>query len=233
MRSAALDERLKGAAEFVRQGAVLADIGTDHAHLPIFLLEEGRIDRAVLSDLNRGPLESAGRNAEAHGLLDKVDLVLKDGAVGLEAYGVTDYAICGMGGELIADIVAAAPALRDPAVRLILQPMSRQAHLRREVSSLGFTIRAERYTFAQGKPYVCMMVEYTGEVIKLGEAEAEVGMMPIDGASREYVTYLESKLRAFRKIAEGKRQGGLDSSSEEEIVLAIEKRLSEIKEIVR
>ena len=233
MRSAALDERLRGAAEFVRQGAVFADIGTDHAHLPIFLLEEGRIDRAVLSDLNRGPLESAGRNAEAHGLLDKVDLVLQDGAAGLESYGVTDYAICGMGGELIADIVAAAPALRDPKIRLILQPMSRQAHLRCAISLLGFTVRAERYTFAQGKPYVCMMVEYTGEVRELGDAEAEVGMMPIDGASEEYVTYLESKLRAFKKIAEGKRQGGLDSTAEDRIVLAIKKRLSEIKEIVR
>ena len=231
MRNAALDERLKGAAEFVRQGAVLADIGTDHAHLPIFLLEEGRIERAVLSDLNRGPLESAGKNAEAHGLSDKVSLVLQDGAVGLESYGVTDYAICGMGGELIADIVAAAPALRDPAVRLILQPMSRQAHLRCAISALGFVIRAERYTFAAGKPYVCMMVEYTGEARSLKDAEAEVGMMPIDGASHEYVTYLESKLRAFRKISDGKRLGGIDNSYEDGIVLAIEKRLSEIKEM--
>ena len=231
MRSAALDERLKGAAEFVRQGAVLADIGTDHAHLPIFLLEEGRIERAVLADLNPGPLESAGRNAEAHGLSDKVTLVLQNGAVGLESYGVTDYTVCGMGGELIADIVAAAPGLRDPAVRLILQPMSRQAHLRRAISSLGFTIRAERYTFAAGKPYVCIMAEYTGDVRMLGEAEAEVGMMPIGGASDEYVTYLESKLRAFKKISDGKRLGGLDYSLEGEIVLAIEKRLREIKEM--
>ena len=231
MKNAALDERLKGAAEFVRQGAVLADIGTDHAHLPIFLLEEGRIESAVLSDLNPGPLESAARNAEAHGLSDRVTLVLQNGAAGLGEYGVTDYAICGMGGELIAEIVAAAPELRSPEVRLILQPMSRQAHLRKSLASLGFVIRAEKYTFAAGKPYVCMMVEYSKEPSELSETDAEVGMMPIGGASEEYVTYLESKLRAYKKQREGKRLGGLDFSRESEIVLAIEKRLSEIKEM--
>ena len=72
----ALNPRLMTAAEFVRQGARFADVGTDHAYLPIFLLSEGKISHAVCSDINEGPLASAVANAREAGLYEKMDFVL-------------------------------------------------------------------------------------------------------------------------------------------------------------
>ena len=68
MSGGAINARLLSAAELVRQGAVFADIGTDHAYLPLFLLECGKIPRAICADINEGPLNSARENAKAQGL---------------------------------------------------------------------------------------------------------------------------------------------------------------------
>ena len=126
----AINARLLCAAEFTRQNATFADIGTDHAYLPLFLLDLGRIKYAYCCDINEGPLASARRNAEERGRLDRTEFILTDGATALAGKGISDYAICGMGGELIADIIDRAPHLKDGTVNLILQPMSRQEKLR-------------------------------------------------------------------------------------------------------
>ena len=90
----------------MRQGAVFADIGTDHAHLPIFLLKTGKIARAVAADVNEGPLDRARRNAMSEGVAEKIDFRLANGLAGMDELGLTDIAICGMGGELIAAILS-------------------------------------------------------------------------------------------------------------------------------
>lgn len=225
MKGHMLDARLGSAAELVRQGAVFADIGTDHAHLPIFLLESGRIERAVCSDINAGPLASAERNIAEHGLSDRVELVLTDGVSGLGGKGITDYAVCGMGGEMIADIVSVAPELRTPDVRLILQPMTRQEVLRSALYSSGFEIISERYSTALGKYYVCMLVGYTGELRALSEVEAHLGVSPIVGGRAEYLGYLEGKLRALNTAIEGRSRAEIDTSVEATVARAIAKRI--------
>ena len=93
MINSTLDKRLLSCADYVRAGAVFADIGTDHGYLPIFLLKAGRIERAYLTDINVGPLNSARENATAEGLLDKCSFLLTDGAAALMAHGITDYAV--------------------------------------------------------------------------------------------------------------------------------------------
>ena len=99
-----LSPRLLCVAKLVRQNAVLADVGTDHAYLPLFLLSVGKIDRAICSDINEGPLASARENASLDGLTEKITFLLTNGLCGVMAYSPTDIAICGMGGELIAEI---------------------------------------------------------------------------------------------------------------------------------
>jgi tRNA (adenine22-N1)-methyltransferase len=145
-----------------RQDAVFADIGTDHAYLPIFLLREGRIRRAFCSDVNEGPLNKAKENAIDSGIVSGIEFYLTDGAAELFGKGITDFAICGMGGELIARIISEAPFLRDEGINLILQPMTKQAYLRRYLAEEGFSVKAEAYSADGHKNYVCFLVSYTG-----------------------------------------------------------------------
>lgn len=228
MRKAGLDGRLLSAAEFVRAESVLADVGTDHGYLPVFLLTEGRVSRAVLSDINEGPLSSAEENVRSAGLSHLCEFRLTDGCRELYGLGITDYAICGMGGELIADIIEHAPHLKDENVRLILQPMTKQAHLRTYLSQAGFTTLGESYSEQGGKYYVCICSEYRGKASELTCAEAELGIPPRDpGQVSFYVGYLSAKLASYRRALEGKRSGGEPCDRELEVVSAIEQKLKE------
>ena len=204
-----IGKRLLSAAEFVRQGAYFADIGTDHAYLPLFLLEEGKIERAVCADINAGPLESARNNAEEYGLSERILFRLTNGAIGLSDMCITDYAICGMGGELITEIIEASEHLKRPDVRLILQPMSKQAHLRRYLAACGFATVGESYSYDSGKYYLCLAAEYTGEPVEIDDFEAEFGTPSFAAdLSTEMKGYFDEKIRALEKAARGKIKGG-------------------------
>ena len=215
MRNFTLDGRLSSAAKFVRQGARFADIGTDHAYLPIFLLESGRIDYAVCSDINEGPLASARENAREAGVFDKIDFTLANGADALRDKSVTDVAVCGMGGELIADIIGRADFLRKGEVRLILQPMSKFSSLRRELALLGYETEAEEYSASQGKFYLTICASYSGEAREIDETEAEFGkekfLTDISGAKRDFLT---RRRDALKRAALGKQAGGENAESE-------------------
>ncbi len=224
-----LDKRLLSCADYVRAGAVFADIGTDHGYLPIFLLKAARIDRAYLSDVNSGPLSSAERNAASEGLSDRCEFILTNGAAALSGKGITDYAICGMGGELIARIIEDAPHLKDESLRLILQPMTKQEHLRRYLALAGFRVISERFSFDSGKYYVTMVAEYCGECRELSDEEAELGPdIPHEGDRVEYLGFLEGKRKAARKALTGKSAGGYETADEEDRIGIIEKRIAKL-----
>jgi len=226
MKSPAIGKRLLSASGFVRQGAYFADIGTDHAYLPLFLLGEGRISRAVCADINKGPLESAKRNAEELGYTDSVSFVLTDGAEGLSGMGITDYAICGMGGELICSIIENSPHLKDQGVRLILQPMSRQSTLRKYLAKSGFTTVGEEYSLDGGKYYLCLAAEYTGEVREISDFEAEFGEVGLRAElSPEKLGYFEVKIKALQRAADGKRISGQDCP-EEKLLSEIDSKMN-------
>ena len=219
MRAPEIDARLASLAELVRQDAVFADIGTDHGYLPLFLLREGRISTAVCSDINAGPLDTAKENAERAGFFDKVTFRLCDGAAELSDLGLTDVAIAGMGGELIAEIIDKAPFLRNENIRLILQPMSRARHLREYLAANGFEIEREVYSESAGKCYVGMQSRYTGMAVELSPLYAELG-----DSLREYHSsaaakkYADKRISALRRRADGKIRGGDGAPYECEIL---------------
>ena len=201
MREIELDARLLAAADLVRQGACFADIGTDHARLPLFLLANRRIDLAYACDVARGPLASAEAAIAAAGEGERCKTRLCDGAAALSDLGITDYAICGMGGELIARIISDAPQLADPSVRLVLQPMTRAAHLRRFLAKNGFSVLTERFVTAAKRAYVCISASYTGRFSEISGLEAEIGAYP-DG-SPAFLVYARTRMIALRKEAKG------------------------------
>ena len=84
MKKMKLDARLLAVASMVREGAYLADVGTDHAYLPVYLAEENIISGAVASDIHKGPLESAAKNIREAGFSDKIQTLLTDGLQGVE-----------------------------------------------------------------------------------------------------------------------------------------------------
>ena len=118
-----LPPRLAAIAALVPDGARLADVGTDHALLPIRLLLDGKIQSAVATDIRSGPLSRAKENAYAAGVQD-LSCVLCDGLTGISPDSVDTVVIAGMGGENIAAILRAAPwACRNALC--ILQPKAR------------------------------------------------------------------------------------------------------------
>ena len=225
MKSIAIDGRLLSVAGFVRQGAQFADIGTDHAYLPIYLLKGGVISYAAASDINEGPLESARANAREYGVIDKMSFHLADGLDDLKDSGVTDIAIAGMGGELIADIVSRAEFVKNKDIRLILQPMSKQAHLRRTLEAGGFRIIGESYSKSMGKYYLTVCAEYDGMPREIDLVEAELGRDEfVRELTPEAVGYFRTKLRALEKIGRGKAAGGEPTDTED----ILSKKIKEI-----
>lgn len=218
-----LDGRLLTVSDLVRQGAVFADIGTDHAYLPLYLLQEGRISRAVASDVAKGPLERARRNVMSVGQSEKVTLLLCDGLSGMEGLGLTDIAICGMGGEVIASILSAAPFVREKGIRLILQPMSKASLLRKYLYENGFAIEEERVAASSGKIYFCLAASYGAPLRVPTDTEIEIGSprLVCDEERTVYLAYLQTQKKAAEKRLEGKRAGGLSTEEEEKFLRAL------------
>ena len=223
MKNLILGNRLSSVAGLVRRGAVLADIGTDHAYLPIYLLTTGKISFAYCTDINEGPLKNAEEGLREAGLLTSAKLLLTSGAKGLENLGITDYCICGMGGELIADIISASPHLSATGLRLILQPMTRQEKLRGYLWDNGFKIYREVYSFEADKSYVAMVAEYIGERVEFSPLDAYFGKNLEDSGtwSCDKARFVKMKADALRKIAEGKRAGGASDAVELQLLSAL------------
>ena len=227
-----LDDRLSLVASCVRAGAVLADVGTDHAYLPIHLLLAGICPRAVVTDINEAPLTRAREHAAKYGAAERISFYHADGLAGIDlaAEGVTDIAVCGMGGELIAGILDDAPYTRMTGVRCILQPMSSVTDLRRYLADAGYKIEDERLAEAAGKIYTCLTVVYDGVrrspsplEILLGEAHIRRGA----AAGETFVRYLCREYRSAVKKYNGRRAGGLDTAEEEELLSGMEKLAAE------
>ena len=152
-----LSQRLKDVATYVPKGAKLLDVGSDHAYLPIYLLEKGLITSAIAGEVVKGPYESALTNVSASGFQDKIEVRL---ATAFEsADDVTTITICGMGGRLIADILDAGKDKLKGVDRLILQPNNREDDLRIWLMQNGFEIIAESIMTENGKYYEIMVAE--------------------------------------------------------------------------
>lgn len=155
-----ISKRLELVASFVSQGAILLDVGSDHAYLPIELVERGQIKSAIAGEVVEGPYQSAVKNVEAHGLKEKIQVRL---ANGLAAFEETDQVsvitIAGMGGRLIARILEEGLGKLANVERLILQPNNREDDLRIWLQDHGFQIVAESILEEAGKFYEILVVE--------------------------------------------------------------------------
>ena len=155
-----ISKRLETVASFVPKGAVLLDVGSDHAYLPIELVEKGHIDRAIAGEVVEGPYQSAVKNVESHGLTEKIQVRLANGLAAFEeADQVSVITIAGMGGHLIATILEEGLDKLANVERLILQPNNREDELRSWLQEHGFQIIAESILKEAGKFYEIIVAE--------------------------------------------------------------------------
>lgn len=189
-----LTARLAAVAAWVRQGARMADIGTDHALLPVWLVKNGRCPSAVASDIGEGPADSARRTVAAAGLEAAVSVRVGDGLAPIHPHEVEDIVIAGMGGETIAAILAAAPWTEDEHYRFVLQPMSKPERLRVFLAENGFFTEREEIVAEGERLYTVMAVRYTGERKTLSYAEALLGTPPRTEAGVRYLQKLGGRI---------------------------------------
>ena len=161
MKKMRLPRRLTAAFDLVREGSAVADIGTDHAYLPIALVKEGKCTKAFASDVGKGPLERARENIAEAGLDGIIETVLTDGAAYFDGKA-DEFIIAGMGGELIYRIICDAPFLKNENIHMVLQPMTKVSLLRKALLGDGFFIEREKLVKEDGKIYTVMSVGYDG-----------------------------------------------------------------------
>ena len=155
-----LSQRLKAVSEFVPQGSRLLDIGSDHAYLPLFLLQKGRLDFAAAGEAAHGPYQSALKNAADYGFTGKLTVRLADGLAALDPSDrISVLTICGMGGRLIAAILEAGKQKLDSISRLILQPNNCEDTVRSWLTENGFALKAEKLVRENKKFYEILVAE--------------------------------------------------------------------------
>lgn len=220
MNKLELSPRLAAIAAQVPQGARLADVGTDHAYLPVCLLLEGIISQAVASDVNEGPLQRGRETARTYGVEEQIAFRCCDGLAGIGPDQADTVAICGMGGELIARILGQAPWTK--TALLLLQPMSSQPELRRWLLDNGYLIRQERVVKEGEKYYVILTVTGGENPIPYTPAELWVGRQNPEEDNPHRKAYLADQIRRRERALAGMKQGSVNQEAlaREEALLA-------------
>lgn len=190
-----LDGRLRTVCALVRPGVAVADIGTDHGYVPIWLVQTGCTPRAIACDIHRAPLEKARRAVAAAGLCRQIDCRLGPGLSPVAPGEVEEVVIAGMGGELIADILSQCSWVRSPQVGLVLQPMTKAPVLRRFLVENGFVIEDERPAAAAGRDYTVLRSRYTGAAQPCSLLYALTGQLPGKPGAQRYLGHVVRQLQ--------------------------------------
>ena len=182
MRDGVLSSRLTFVKKIAGTCGTVADIGTDHALLPISMVAEGCAENAILTDVRKGPLEAAVRGIEKYCPEKRGAFELRhgNGLSVLEPGEADVITVCGMGGLLIAEILEASPEVAKACPKLVLQPNTCVGELRRFLWDNGYAITAEQGLAEAGHPYAIIQCRYTGA--KRARAGGDV-----ENAVREYL----------------------------------------------
>lgn len=158
-----LSHRLETIASFVHRGSKIADIGTDHGYIPIYLIEKGQVASALAMDIGKGPLERAKAHIKEHGLEQRIETRLSDGLQMLLPGEVETVIIAGMGGELLIHIMEQGTHMWDSVRQWILSPQSDIGRVRHFLADRGFSIHRETMVKDEGKYYTVMEAVWNGK----------------------------------------------------------------------
>lgn len=215
----------------------IADIGTDHAYLPVYLCKTGAAKRAIASDIRPGPIERAKATITSYDAQNTVVTRLGGGLSTIEPGEADAVVIAGMGGLMIAEILSADILTVSRSERLILQPMSSIPELRLYLCLNGFNILAEYLAKEERKLYVVMDVTYSPErrgsaIGNLDEYSPEIflGRKLIEDRPEHFEEYIENQKRSLLKMADGLKNSSSDEFAGklkrcEELIEYIEKNI--------
>ena len=222
-----LSPRLQMAADMVRCGKTVCDVGTDHAYLPSYLILNGICPEAVASDIGEGPLENAAKTVSAYGLENKITLRLSDGLWNIGEKDADDIVLCGMGGELMVRIISETPWLKNACKHLVCQPMSHAEDLRRYFAENGFTIEKESVCEDSGRVYIALSAYFTGERQSFPPGYYYCGKLPVttDNLARSYVEKQSLRLKKRLEGIKNNEDFSLESKSISEALEDIERML--------
>lgn len=212
-----LTPRLKAVADYVRHMGVVADIGTDHAYVPVFLAENNYIKKAYACDIGEGPLQNALKTINAENI-QNVTCILSDGLNAVPD-DVTDIVIAGMGGEQIRDIIKNSKICYNPELNFIFQPMTRERELRTFLYGNGFFIKEEKLVAENKKIYTVINAAFCGKCKNIGFAFSALGNPERDALFKEKK---EREINKYKKIAREMQNNNTYKNQRREILSLIE-----------
>lgn len=197
-----LSQRLSSVASMVTAGNCLADVGTDHGYVPIYLYERNIIPRAIAMDVNQGPLERAKLHIEESGMGEVIETRLSDGFSALKPGEVDAALIAGMGGPLMIRILSTCPEVTASLKELILQPQSEIENVRRWLYEQGYEITKEHMVLEEGKYYPMFRAVKNPDAEKLSDLEYQFGRVEVLEERSVLKSYLVRELEGKREILE-------------------------------
>jgi len=194
------NSRLSEICQMIKPGFPIADIGSDHARLPLFLLENQLIPGAVVTEMGDGPYIRMERAVSAAGFTDQIAARQGDGLQVLRAGEVEGVVIAGMGGDLISAILSHDWGKAESFTYYLLQPMSRAGVLRKTLADRGWPIIDEVLVRERGQYYVIIHAHPGREVYLLSDLERELGPIILKQESPLKKDYLKHYLNKYKKV---------------------------------
>lgn len=196
-----LSKRLQAVASLVKEGKCVADIGTDHGYIPIYLVDSGICEKAIAMDVNKGPLQRAKEHIKENGLSEKIETRLSDGLAAL-CPGECDCAvIAGMGGGLVIKILEEGSTVAKTMTELILQPQSELEKVRFYLQENQYQVVEEEMVEEDGKYYPMMRVKW-GNRDTYETIELLYGKYLIQKKHPVLLQYLDKEIRTKTSILE-------------------------------
>lgn len=208
-----LSERLSSVASMVTAGNCLADVGTDHGYVPIYLYERQIIPRAIAMDVNKGPLERARVHIAEYGFQNKIETRLSDGLAALKPGEADSVTIAGMGGPLIIRILSAYPEVTASLKELILQPQSEISEVRVWLGEQGYEIVEEHMVFEDGKYYSMFKAVKNEKCRALSALECKFGRLEVLKEIHVLKAFVERELNNKQNILEKLRSENTEKSN--------------------
>lgn len=203
-----LSKRLYAVASLVTEGASVADIGTDHGYVPIYLMKNNIASKVIALDINKGPLERARMHIIGHGLKGQIETRLSDGLKNVQPGEVDTMIAAGMGGALVIKILKDSKDVVENLTAFILQPQSEISKVRKYLNTNGFQIIDEDMVEEDGKFYPMMKVVH-GETEVYEEYEYIFGKRLLEKKHPVLEKYLAREEYIQRSILEqlSKKEG--------------------------